>query len=204
MFCSKCGKENLEDANFCVFCGAPVNDFTLGLGRANVKENTVTPKIKNWELSAQAESCNTMMMVSLVFCCLNCIPLLNFLTSIPTFVLTIIAMNKAISFCSKYAFINTRAGDVKKSVRRMRYHYILSHVLIIGATAVYTFAMAKIDGSGIEYYKYQFWPAIFTLFLIGAACLYYVVALIVCFAYWIYIKIFFETAEIGLFEIRIE
>lgn len=49
MFCSKCGKENLEDANFCAFCGAPLNDFTLG--RANVKENTGTPekRIVNWQ-----------------------------------------------------------------------------------------------------------------------------------------------------------
>jgi uncharacterized membrane protein YvbJ len=52
MFCSKCGKENLEDANFCAFCGAPLNDFTLG--RANVKENTVIPEKNNSELSEHA------------------------------------------------------------------------------------------------------------------------------------------------------
>lgn len=196
MFCSKCGKENLEDANFCAFCGAPLNDFTLG--RANVKENTVTPEKKNSELAAQAESCNTIMIVSLVFCCLNYVPYFNFLSCIPAIVLTIIAMNKAISFCSNYAVIDIKATEVEKSVRRVRYHYILSIgavVIVIAFFIIAAVVAALLDSSGKESYEYLLWPAIFTLFLGVAAFIYNIAVSIVCLVKWISLKPYFENAQ---------
>ncbi|MBQ2381452.1 MAG: zinc ribbon domain-containing protein [Succinivibrio sp.] len=123
MFCSKCGTDNPDGANFCIKCGNALN-FTIPENKVN------TIPAANQQLINETGNCNSLMIIGLIFSLLNYVPYVNIMSCFVSFIVTILGMCKVIAFCQKYAIFDSNASLIEKMTRTLRLHYIISLVSV--------------------------------------------------------------------------
>ncbi|WP_406030264.1 zinc-ribbon domain-containing protein [Succinivibrio sp.] len=119
MFCSKCGADNPDGANFCIKCGHALN-FTIPENKVN------TVPAANQSLINETQNCNSLMIIGLIFSLLNYVPYVNVMSCIVSYIVTILGMCKVIAFCQKYVSFDSNAALIEKMTRTLRIHYIIT------------------------------------------------------------------------------
>lgn len=119
MFCSKCGADNPDGANFCIKCGHALN-FTIPENKVN------TVPAANQSLINETQNCNSLMIIGLIFSLLNYVPYVNIMSCIVSYIVTILGMCKVIAFCQKYVSFDSNAAMIEKMTRTLRLHYIIT------------------------------------------------------------------------------
>ncbi|MGN1393335.1 MAG: zinc-ribbon domain-containing protein [Succinivibrionaceae bacterium] len=204
MFCSKCGAKIDDGVNFCSECGSSVKQ-EAERGELNSplvsQVETSAYDSKKLSLLASQDSCNTFLIMGLVFAMLNFVPYLNCITGIIAVVVTIIGMCKVVSFCDEYAQYDNynESSNIGKIVRKLRFHYIVSMVcgffggilsVIMIAIGI---AISEKDSSSIG----------ILLSIVGGIILlvlivYSVVVQITCLVKWFKVRDFITTAGLVL------
>lgn len=141
MFCYKCGADNPDGANFCIKCGNSLN-FTEPLNKPNEVPAT------NQSLINEAQNCNSLMVIGIIFSLLNYIPYVNIMSGIVSFIVTILGMSKVISFCKQYVTIDPNAAYIEKMTSTLRLHYIATLVAGIAILILTVFLVAATSYHG--------------------------------------------------------